>query len=300
MARAARARRIKGGVHEALIHDSACKHVTGEAVYVDDIPEPPGLLHAAFGQSTRPHARIVSMDVARVRAAAGVVAVITAADIPGVNDVGPVVADDPIFADETVEFVGQCLFAVAAETVEQARRAARLGEIDYDDLEPVLGIDDAMAKQSFVLPPYRMERGDARAAIERAPHRFRRRLRTGGQDQFYLEGQISLAVPGEDGDVVIYCSTQHPSEVQHAVARALGRPSNAVTVEVRRMGGGFGGKETQAALFAAVAALLVGKTGRPVKARLDRDDDMIMTGKRHDFVIDYEVGFDAEGRILGI
>ncbi len=300
MARAARARRIKGGVHEALVHDSARKHVTGEAVYVDDIPEPPGLLHAAFGQSTRPHARIVSMDVARVRAAAGVVAVITAADIPGVNDVGPVVADDPIFADETVEFVGQCLFAVAAETVEQARRAARLGEIDYDDLEPVLGIDDAMAKQSFVLPPYRMERGDARAAIERAPHRFRRRLRTGGQDQFYLEGQISLAVPGEDGDVVIYCSTQHPSEVQHAVARALGRPSNAVTVEVRRMGGGFGGKESQAALFAAVAALLVGKTGQPVKARLDRDDDMIMTGKRHDFVIDYEVGFDDQGRILGI
>ncbi len=291
---------IRGGVHEALPHDSAHKHVSGEAIYIDDIPEPPGTLHAAFGQSTRPHARIRTLDLRAVETAPGVVAVITAEDVPGINDVGPVVADEPIFAEDLVQYTGQSIFAVAAETVEQARRAATLARVDYEDLPPVLTIEEALAEESYVLPPYVMRRGDAEGAIAAAAHRLQGRLRTGAQDHFYLEGQVSLAVPMEDGDMLVHCSTQHPTEVQHAVAKALGRLDNAITVEVRRMGGGFGGKETQSALFAVIAALLADRTGRPVKACVDRDDDMIMTGKRHDFVIDYDVGFDDDGRIQGI
>ncbi len=291
---------MAGSVHRSLVHDSAQKHVSGEAVYVDDIPEPSGLLFAAFGISDRPHARIRKLDLAPVRDAPGVVSVLTAADVRGSNNIGPVVPDEPIFADGLVEYAGQSMFAVAAETIEQARRAARLAVIEYEDLEPVLTIADAMARKSFVLPPHAMRRGDAARALSKAPNRLQGRIEIGGQDHFYLEGQVSLAVPQEDGDMLVHCSTQHPSEVQHLVAAALGRPDNAVTVEVRRMGGGFGGKETQAALFAAIAALLADRTGRPVKARVDRDDDMIMTGKRHDFVTDYDVGFDNDGRIEGI
>jgi xanthine dehydrogenase large subunit len=291
---------IKGGAHVPQLHDSAHKHVSGEALYVDDLPEPPGLLFAAFGMSERAHARIVKLDLEPVRQAPGVVAVIAVADVPGKNDVGPVVEDEPIFAEELVQCVGQSIFAVAAESAEQAWRAARLAHIEYEDLDPVLTIDEAMAKGSFVLPPHQMQRGDARAAIDAAPRRLEGRIEIGGQDHFYLEGQVSLALPLEDGDLLVHCSTQHPSEVQHAVAQALGRADNSVTVEVRRMGGAFGGKETQAALFAIIAGLLADKTGRPVKARVDRDDDMVMTGKRHEFRIDYEVGFDNDGRITGI
>ena len=291
---------IKGGVHQALAHDSAHKHVSGEAVYIDDIPEPPGLLHAAFGQSEKPHARIRSIDLAPVLAAPGVVAVVAAKDVPGANNVGPVLADEPIFAEDLVQYAGQSIFAVAAETIEQARRAALLAVVEYEQLAPVMTVREAMAAELFVLPPHEMRRGDARAAIEAAPRRLQGRLDIGGQDHFYLEGQVSLAVPLEDGDLLVYCSTQHPTEVQHMIAHALDCPNNAITVEVRRMGGGFGGKETQGALFAIIAALLTRKTGRPVKARVDRDDDMVMTGKRHDFVIDHDVGFDEDGRILGI
>ena len=299
MARGA-AKFISGGVYQDVVHDSAHKHVSGAALYVDDIPEPPGLLHAAFGQSAHAHARIKGLDLGPVRAAPGVVAVIAADDVPGANNIGPVVPDEPIFAEGLVEFVGQSMFAVAAETVEEARRAALLAVVDYKDLKPVLTIEQAMAAKTFVLPSHRMTRGNSRRAIARAPHRLKRRLEIGGQDHFYLEGQVSLAVPAEDGDMVVYTSSQHPSEIQHLVAKALGRKDNEVTVEVRRMGGGFGGKETQAALFAVSAALLADKTGCPVKACIDRDDDMVMTGKRHDFVTDYEVGFDDDGRILGI
>lgn len=291
---------ISGGVHHALKHDSAHKHVTGEAVYVDDIPAPANLLHLAAGQSARAHAKILSMDLSMVRGAPGVVAVLTAEDIPGENDVGPVVHDDPVFAEKVVEFVGQSLFAVAAETREEARRAALLATVEYEDLEPVLTVDDALARENYILPDHVIRRGDAKAALDRSKNRLRGSLRIGGQDHFYLEGMVSLALPAEDGDVQIWCSTQHPSEVQHNVARVLGRPSNAVTVDVRRMGGGFGGKETQSALFAAIAALAAIRTGRPAKFCLDRDDDMIMTGKRHDFRIDYDVGFDDEGRIEAI
>ncbi len=296
----AEATSIRGGVHQALPHDSAAKHVSGEAIYVDDIPEPPGLLFAAFGLSEKAHARIRSIDLAPVRAAPGVVAVIGAADVPGANNVGPVIADEPVFAERLVEYAGQSIFAVAAETVEQARRATRLAVIDYEELPAVLTVEEALEQDLKVLPPHVMRRGDARAAIARAANRLSGRIKVGGQDHFYLEGQISMAVPQEDGDLLVYCSTQHPSEVQHTIAHALGCRNADITVEVRRMGGGFGGKETQAAIFAVIASLLARKTGRPVKARVDRDDDMIMTGKRHDFLIDYEVGFDDAGRIEGI
>jgi xanthine dehydrogenase large subunit len=293
--------RIRGGVAEALIHDSATRHVAGEAVYIDDIPEPARTLQIYIGQSARPHARLVGVDVSRVRTAPGVALVLTAADVPGINDISPVHAhDEPVLATDRVMFVGQAIFAVAADTIDQARRAAALAEISYEDLDPVLDVDVARAAEDFVWPPGRMRRGDAKSAIQAAPRRLAGRMALGGQEHFYLEGQVSLAVPGEDGDVTIYCSTQHPSEGQLLVSAVLGVPSHAVTFETRRMGGGFGGKETHANLFAALAAIVATKTGRAAKCRLDRDDDMVMTGKRHDFVVDYEVGFDDEGKIHGV
>ncbi|WP_084438557.1 xanthine dehydrogenase molybdopterin binding subunit [Niveispirillum irakense] len=286
--------------HRDIRHESGAAHVTGTARYVDDVPEPAGTLHAALGQSAHAHARILSMDLSAVASYPGVVAVIAAGDVPGVNDVGPVVPDDPIFAESLVEYAGQCLFAVAATSRQAARAAARLAKVKYDPLPPLVTIAAARAAQSHILPPKRVERGDPDAAIAAAPYRLSGHIAMGGQDHFYLEGQISLAIPGEGGDMHLLCSTQHPSEVQHLVARALGRPDNAVVVEVRRMGGGFGGKETQASLVAAAAALLADRTGRPVKLRLDRDDDMVMTGKRHDFETGYSVGFDDQGHILGL
>ncbi len=293
-------RSVSGGVGTPLPHDSGHLHVAGEATYVDDIAEARGTLYAAIGLSERAHARLISVDLAKVAAAPGVVAVITAKDIPGKNDYGPVVADDPIFATALVQYYGQSLFAVAAKTVEQARRAARLAVVEYEDLEPNLTAEAALKDQSFVLPTERLLRGNPRAAIATAAHRLAGKIRMGGQEQFYLEGMIAYAVPKEDGTMHVYSSTQHPGEVQHQVAHALDLPSKDVVVECRRMGGGFGGKESQPGLFACVAALLARKTRRPVKLRLDRDDDMIITGKRHDFVTEYEVGFDDDGRILGV
>ncbi|MBI2312646.1 MAG: xanthine dehydrogenase molybdopterin binding subunit [Betaproteobacteria bacterium] len=291
---------VKGGVGAAIPHDSAHLHVSGEAIYTDDIPEVRGTLYAAIGVSERAHARITSIDLTKVRAAPGVMAVITAKDIPGRNDYGPVVADDPIFATALVQYFGQSIFAVAARTMEQARRAARLAVIEYEDLKANLTAEAALKDQSFVLPTEKLVRGNSKEAIARAPHRLKGKLKIGGQDQFYLEGMIAYALPKEDGTMLVYSSTQHPGEVQHQVAHALDVSAKDVVVECRRMGGGFGGKESQPGLFACVAALLARKTGTAVKLRVDRDDDMITTGKRHDFVTDYEVGFDDEGRILGI
>ncbi len=291
---------IEGGVRSALRHDSGHKHVTGEAIYTDDIPEPPGTLQVFIATSERAHAVVTRLDVARVRVAPGVALVLTAADVPGVNDVSPIAGDDPMFADGLVEYYGQSLFAVAADTIEHARAAARLASIDYAEKPAVLTVDDAMTAKLFLGPPKVMKRGDAAAAIAAAPHRLEGRFYVGGQEHFYLEGQVSLAVPGEDKDVTVYCSTQHPSEIQHKVAHVLGVPNHAVNVEVRRMGGAFGGKESQGNLLAAAAALVAKATGRPAKVCYDRDDDMMITGKRHDFRIDYRVGFDGAGNILGI
>jgi xanthine dehydrogenase large subunit len=282
-------------------HDSARKHVSGTARYVDDLPEPAGLLHCYIGTSDCVHGHIRRLDLDAVRASPGVVAVLTAADIPGSNQISPVhVKDEPVLTDGLVQFAGQPVFAVAAETRDAARHAARRATVEYEELPAILDIEAALEAESYVLEPHFMQRGDARAALEHSAHRLQGELRIGGQDHFYLEGQISMAVPGEDGDMVVLTSSQHPSEVQSLVARSLALPDNAVTVEVRRMGGGFGGKETQAAQWAVIAALAATRTGRPVKLRLDRDDDMCSTGKRHDFLIRYDVGFDDAGRIEGI
>ena len=278
-------------------HDSAEKHVAGEALYVDDLPEPKRLLHACLGLSRHAHARVTGLDLAAVASAPGVAAVMAAADVPGVNDVGPAFPGDPIFAGELVECCGQSLFAVAADSLAAARKAATLAVVDYEALPPTLTIDDAMARGLFVLPSQTMRRGDSAAALARAPRTLRGRVRLGGQEHFYLEGQVAMAVPGEDGDMHVYSSTQHPTEVQHLVARSLGLADHAVVCETRRMGGGFGGKESQASLVACVASLLAQRTGRPVKLCLDRETDMVLTGKRHDFRIDYSVGFDDQGVI---
>ena len=287
-------------VHRPVAHDSADKHGRGSATYIDDMPEPRDLLHAAIGWSPRAHARILSLDLGPVAAAPGVVAVLAARDLTASNDIGPVLPGDPVFADGLVEYHGQSIFAVAAESVGAARRAARLAHVAYQDLPAVLTIEQALASESYVLPTKILRRGDAAAALAGAARRLKGRFNVGGQDHFYLEGQVALAIPGEDGDMLVHSSTQHPTEVQHLVAKVLGVADHAVTTEVRRMGGGFGGKETQAAIVACVAALLARRTGRPVKLRLDRDDDMILTGKRHDFLIDYDVGFDSGGRIAGV
>jgi xanthine dehydrogenase large subunit len=291
---------IRGAAGTPVAHDSSALHVSGRAGYTDDLPEPRDLLHLALGLSERPHARIRGIDLSAVKDAPGVVAVMTAADIPGHNNCGPVDDDDPILAPGLVQYVGQAVFAVAADTVEQARRAARLAAIDYEELEPILDVRSALAAQSFVLPSETVRRGDSGAALAAAPHRLSGSLTLGGQDHFYLEGQVAMALPREDGNLFLYSSTQHPGEIQQLVAEAAGLRNKDVVVECRRMGGAFGGKESQAALIACIAALMTRKTGRSCKLRLDRDDDMRMTGKRHDFVIDYDVGFDATGRIAGI
>ncbi len=284
----------------AVPHESAHLHVSGRAVYTDDIPLPANALHAAFGLSPIAHGRICSMDLAPVLALPGVVAVAAAADVPGENNYGSAVHDDPIFAPGLVEYVGAPLFAVAANDYATARKAARRGLVDYEPLPAILDIRAALAADACVLPTQRLVRGRPHEVLAQAPHRLKGTVQMGGQDHFYLEGQIAIAIPQEDGGMLVHSSTQHPSEVQQIVAHALARRANQVTVQCRRMGGGFGGKETQPALIAAAAAVLAHKTGRPVKLRLDRDTDMLMTGKRHDFLADYEVGFDADGRILAL
>ncbi|MES2153460.1 MAG: xanthine dehydrogenase molybdopterin binding subunit [Pseudomonadota bacterium] len=279
-------------------HESAELHVLGQATYTDDVPEVQGTLHAALGLSARAHARILDVDLAAVRASAGVVAVYTAADISGTNDCGPIVHDDPILADGLVMYVGQPIFIVVAGSHEQARRAARLATVSYDELPAILTPQAAKAANSYVLAPMHLARGDYQSAFERAPRSLSGQLYVGGQEQFYLEGQISYAIPKEDKGMLVLCSTQHPSEMQHVVAHALGVQSHNIVVECRRMGGGFGGKESQSALWAAASAIAAARLKRPVKLRADRDDDMLVTGKRHCFYYEYEVGFDDDGKIV--
>ena len=287
-------------VHQAMPHDSAFKHVQGAADYIDDIREPEGTLHVAIGGSPVARGRIAKLDLGKVRAYPGVHAVIAASDVPGKNDISPHNADEPAFAAGHVMFHGQPIFAVIAITRDIARRAATLAVVEIDREPPNVTVDQGLVSGETVLPDYEFVGGDANATIAKATHCLNGVLRIGGQEHFYLEGQISFAVPGEDNDMLVYASTQHPSEVQHIVARVLGLADSFVTCQVRRMGGGFGGKETQATQWAVIAALAAHATGRPCKLRLDRDDDMMMTGKRHDFRVDWSVGFDAAGRIDGV
>ena len=285
----------------ALAHDSAARHVQGSAAYVDDLPEPAGTLHVAPGHAgAAARGPIRAIDLDAVRASPGVVAVLTAEDIPGANDCSPAFDDDPILAAGEILFHGQVVFAVVAATRDAARRAARQARIEVEVRPPRVTVDDGLADGSEVLPPYEFRRGEPEAAIAGASRRLAGSVRIGGQEHFYLEGQAALAVPGEDDEMRVHSSTQHPAEVQNLVARMLGAPDAAVVCECRRMGGAFGGKESQAAQWACLAALAAHVTGRPAKVRLDRDDDMIMTGKRHDFRVDWRAGVDAEGMIAGV
>jgi xanthine dehydrogenase large subunit len=286
-------------VRRPLAHDSAERHVTGSAAYLDDLREPEGTLHVAPGGSPVARGRMKSLDLSAVRSAPGVVAVITAADIPGHNNIGAIVADEPLFATKAVAFHGQPLFAVVADSYLAARRAVKLAKIEIEADNPIVTVEDALKAGTKALDDYDFIVADAPAAIAASPHRVTGTLHIGGQEHFYLEGQAALAIPGEAGEMHIHSSTQHPSEVQHIVAHLLHVRQAQVTVEVRRMGGAFGGKESQATQWAAMAALAAHATKRPCKIRLDRDNDMAMTGKRHDFRADYEIGFDGEGKILG-
>ncbi len=288
-------------VAKPLPHDAAPLHVTGQARYVDDIPLPKSALHLAFGVSEAAHGHLIGLDLDEVRAAPGVVAVLTAADLPFANDVSPSPSPEPLLGKDTVEYIGQPLFLVIAHSHHAARRAARLGRAEIEALPAILTIDDAIAADSrFEDGPRLYQKGDAAAAISAAERRLEGSIEIGGQEHFYLEGQAAVALPQEGGDMIVHSSTQHPTEIQHKVAEAIGRHMNSVRVEVRRMGGGFGGKESQGNALAVSCAIAARLTGRPCSMRYDRDDDMTITGKRHDFRIDYRVGFDGEGRIAGV
>lgn len=288
-------------VAKPLPHDAAKLHVTGAARYVDDIPTPATTLHIAFGLSTVAAGTLNGMDLRDVAAAPGVVAVLTAADLPFDNDVSPSNHDEPLLATDAVHYAGQPVFMVIATTHLAARHAARLGAVDITPTTPILTIEEALAADArFEDGPRIYQKGDAAAALTTAPQTLSGTINIGGQEHFYLEGQAALALPQDNGDMVVHSSTQHPTEIQHKVAEALGTPMHAVRVETRRMGGGFGGKESQGNALAVACAVAAARTGRPCKMRYDRDDDMIVTGKRHDFRIDYTVGFDATGRIYAL
>lgn len=278
-------------------HESAHLHVSGEAVYVDDIAEVSGTLYAALGLSQRAHAKIESIDLSGVESAEGVVAVLTAKDIKGVNDCGPILKDDPILADGLVQFVGQPVFIVVAESHMLSRRAAAFAQIVYKDLPATMTPQEAKREASFVVPPMQLTRGEPERKLAESKHHCSGEFYVGGQEQFYLEGQIAYAIPKEDDGLLVYSSTQHPTEMQHLIAHALHRDFNQVVVETRRMGGGFGGKESQSGLYACAAAICADHLNCPVKLRLDRDDDFLATGKRHCCYYEYDVGYDDNGRI---
>ena len=288
------------GVGRSVKHDSAEKHVSGEAQYIDDRLEYPNQLHLYARLSDRAHAKILSIDTTPCYAFDGVQLVITHEDIPGLKDIGPLLPGDPLLAIDTVEFVGQPVLAVAACDLETARNAAMAALIEYEDLEPVLDVVQALRNQHFVLDSHTHQRGDSATALAHADHRLKGTLHIGGQEHFYLETQISSVMPTEDGGMIVYCSTQNPTEIQKLVALVLDVPMNNIVVDMRRMGGGFGGKETQAASPACLCAVVARLTGQPAKMRLPRVEDMHMTGKRHPFYVEYDVGFDASGRLQGI
>jgi xanthine dehydrogenase large subunit len=300
--RALRQELVTDAIGLALAHDSAVLHVQGTAQYIDDAREPEGLLHVVPGYA-RDGARgkIASIDLTAVKSYPGVVAVLTAKDIPGVNDCSPSIGGDPILADGDIIFHGQVIFAVAAESRDAARRAARLAKVKIAAEKPAVTVDDAVAMQTEdVLPSYEFKRRNVSEALRVSSNRIEETFLVGGQEHFYLEGQVSSAYPEESGAMTVLSSTQHPTEVQHLIAKMLGVPDALVTCECRRMGGAFGGKESQAVQWAALAALTAHVTGRPAKCRLDRDEDMIMTGKRHDFRINYASGFDKTGRLTAV
>jgi len=282
-----------------LAHDSGVKHVSGFAEYTDDISEPLGTLYGAIGWSKKAHAKIKKINLENVKKSEGVVSVVTYLDIPGRNDVGPVFDGDPIFPKNKVEYFGQPLFAVAATSMEFARKAVLKAKVFYQELKPIITIEDALKKNSLLFEPRVIKKGNPSQKILKSKNRLSGKFTTGSQEHFYLEGQVSLVVPKEDNNFLVYSSTQHPSETQQILAKMLKQKSNSIDVLVRRIGGGFGGKETNF-ITSAICCLLSFKTKKPIKLRLDRDDDIIITGKRHDFFSNFEVGFDDKGRINGL
>ncbi len=291
---------LKTGVGRSVKHDSAEKHVSGDAQYIDDRLEFANQLHIYARVSDRAHARIIRVDTTPCYLFAGVRLVITHEDIPGLKDIGPLLPGDPLLAIDKVEYVGQPVLAVAACDMDTARQAAMAAIIEYEDLEPVLDVVEALRKKHFVLDSHTHQRGDSATALAKATHRLQGSLHIGGQEHFYLETQISSVMPTEDGGMIVYSSTQHPTEIQKLVAEVLGVSMNKIVVDMRRMGGGFGGKETQAASPACLCAVVAHLTGQPTKMRLPRAEDMQMTGKRHPFYIEYDVGFDDNGQLQGI
>ena len=286
-------------INETRPHDSAFKHVTGFAEYTDDIKEPENTLYGAIGWSKKAHAIIKKIDLTKVKSSKGVVSVVTYIDIPGRNDVGPVFDGDPIFANKKIEFYGQPLFAVAANTTELARKAVLKAKIIYKELKPIVTIQESLNKKKLLFKVRKIKRGNATKILSKSKNKLKGNFTTGSQEHFYLEGQAAFVIPKEDNDLVVYSSTQHPSETQQIIAKMLNQKSNSITVVVRRIGGGFGGKETNF-MTSSICSLLAYRTKCPIKLRLDRDDDIIITGKRHEFYSDYEVGFNDDGEIKAL
>lgn len=283
----------------ASYHESAEKHVTGKAAYIDDLKTPADALHIALGLSPIAHGTLTKLNLDAVKQAAGVIDVITFHDVPGHTDIGPVFPGDPIFVDTNISYAGQCLFAVAATSLQAARRAVILAKIDIDEQPARLNPVEATEREEFVRPTHVQERGDWQQALHHAEQLIEGNLFIGGQEHFYLEGQACVVLPTEDEGVIVQTSNQHPSETQKLVAEVLGIPFHAVTVEVRRMGGGFGGKETQASPWACIAAIIARRTGKATRLRLPRREDMHATGKRHPFHNRYKLAIDAQGVIQG-
>ena len=286
-------------IGRSIAHDSAHMHVQGSAAYIDDMNVPEGTLHVAFALSNVAHGKITSIDIKIAEKAQGVHSVLLAKDIKHLN-IGPLIHDEPILAKDEVVFYGQAIAAVLADSHENARKAAALIEFQITELDSIVTVEQAMAKKSFLDEPLVVNTGDADKAITKAKNKLNGRITIGGQEHYYLEGQVALAIPTEDNEMIIHSSTQNPTEVQHLVAHVLGTSHNAIEVVTRRMGGGFGGKETDSSQLACVCALFTQLCGLPVKARLSRRDDILMTGKRHDFVADYDVGYSDDGKIQGI
>ncbi len=295
-----RVRPPKDKIGTGAKHDSAISHVMGTATYVDDMLKPQDTLHLAIGKSAHAHARILHMDLSEVRAADGVVDVITFKDLPAKTDIGPVFDGDPLMVDDITQYVGQTLFAVVATTHRAAKKATLKAKVEYEVLPAILNIEEALKQEQFVRPSHFMERGDAKTEINNAPTRIAGHIHMLGQEHFYLEGQVSYVTPCDDGGLEVHTSSQHPSEVQQLVAEVVDLPFHAVTTVVRRMGGGFGGKETQAAAWACLCGIVVKRRNVPVSMRLDRQDDMVVTGKRHEFANRYDVGVNADGQVLGV
>ena len=283
-----------------LPHDAAALHVSGSAQYTDDIPTPENTLHLVFGLSEIAHGRIVKTDLTDVKSASGVSCVLMAKDIPGKNDISPSPFPEPLLSDGTLNYIGQPIFICAATSHLLARRAAKLAKIEYEKKKAIITIEEAIKAKTLLEKPIVYNKGDPANTISKSEFNLNGTINIGGQEHFYLEGQAALAIPHDDGDITIHCSTQHPTEAQHKVPDALKKPMNAVRGQVRRMGGGFGGKESQSNALAVACAIMANQTGKPCKMRYDRDDDMIVTGKRHDFRINYSVGFNGKGKITGI